>query len=154
MKARHLIGILCLTLALSCSRAIEPGLYTVQGGYVRVFLDSLGNKKAIMYRDTSALWADTLTFALTKELMGATDAALGNVQPENTSAIIALQQSSAVPLEIQKNALYDFTEHLGMIWLDFILHYYDASRVMLFREDGGRTDFSRPSFRMTVCMVG
>lgn len=77
-----------------------------------------------------------MTISLTKELMGATDAALGNVQPDNTSAIIALQQSSAVPLEIQKNALYDFAEHLGMIWLDFILHYYDASRVMLFRENG------------------
>ena len=64
MKARNLIGFLCLALALSCSRAVEPGLYTAQGGYVRVFLDSLGNKKAIMYRDTSALWADTLTFDL------------------------------------------------------------------------------------------
>ncbi|MBP5289308.1 MAG: hypothetical protein J6Z79_05485 [Clostridia bacterium] len=77
-----------------------------------------------------------MTVKLTKELMGATDAALGNVRPDNTSAIIALQQSSAIPLEIQKNALYDFTEQLGMIWLDFILHYYDASRIMLFREDG------------------
>ena len=64
MKARNLIGFLCLALALSCSRAVEPGLYTAQGGYVRVFLDSLGNKKAVMYRDTSALWADTLTFDL------------------------------------------------------------------------------------------
>ena len=64
MKTRHLVGILCLALALSCSRAVEPGLYTAQGGFVRVFLDSLGNKKAIMYRDTSALWADTLAFDL------------------------------------------------------------------------------------------
>ena len=64
MKTRHLIGLLCLALALSCSRAVEPGLYTAQGGFVRVFLDSLGNKKALMYRDTSALWADTLTFDL------------------------------------------------------------------------------------------
>ena len=64
MKTRHLIGILCLALALSCSRSVEPGLYTVQGGFVRVFLDSLGNKKAVMYRDTSALWADTLSFDL------------------------------------------------------------------------------------------
>jgi dienelactone hydrolase len=53
-----------MALALSCSRAVEPGLYTAQGGFVRVFLDSLGNKKALMYRDTSALWADTLTFDL------------------------------------------------------------------------------------------
>ncbi len=64
MKTRHLIGLFCLILALSCSRSVEPGLYTAQGGFVRVFLDSLGNKKAVMYRDTSALWADTLTFDL------------------------------------------------------------------------------------------
>lgn len=64
MKTRHLIGLFCLILALSCSRSVEPGLYTAQGGFVRVFFDSLGNKKAVMYRDTSALWADTLTFDL------------------------------------------------------------------------------------------
>ena len=46
-------------LALSCSRTVEPGLYTVQGGFVRVYQDSLGNTKALMYRDTSAIWADT-----------------------------------------------------------------------------------------------
>ena len=64
MRTRHLIGFLCLALLLSCSRAVEPGLYTLQGGFVRVYLDSLGNKKALMYRDTSALWADTLTIDL------------------------------------------------------------------------------------------
>ncbi len=77
-----------------------------------------------------------MTMNVTKELMGATDAALGNVNPENTSAIIALQQTSAVPLELQRKALYSALEHLGMIWLDFMFHYYDSSRVMLFREKG------------------
>ncbi len=77
-----------------------------------------------------------MTISVTKELMGATDAALGNVTPDNTSAIIALQQSSAVPLEMQRKALFATVERLGMIWLDFILHYYDPSRVMMFREKG------------------
>lgn len=75
-----------------------------------------------------------LALQLTKELMGATDAALGEVRPDNTSAIIALQQSSALPLENQKRALFAFVEEIGLIWLDFILHYYDASRVMLYRK--------------------
>ncbi len=77
-----------------------------------------------------------MTISVTKELMGATDAALGNVTPDNTSAIIALQQSSTVPLEMQKKALFGAVERLGMIWLDFILHYYDPARVMMFREKG------------------
>jgi hypothetical protein len=77
-----------------------------------------------------------MTLQVTKELMGATDAALGNVLPDNTSAIITLQQSSALPLELQRKALYATVERLGMIWLDFIFHYYDSSRMMLFRENG------------------
>ncbi len=77
-----------------------------------------------------------MTMNVTKELMGATDAALGNVEPDNTSAIIALQQSAAVPLELQRKALYTAVERLGMIWLDFVLCYYDSSRIMLFREKG------------------
>ena len=68
MNARRLILLgAVLALALSCSRSVEPGLYTVQGGYVRVYQDSLGNMKALMYRDTSALWADTLTIDLKEQ---------------------------------------------------------------------------------------
>ena len=56
-----------LALALSCTRSIEPGLYTLQGGFVRVYVDSLGNTKALMYRDTSGVWADTSTVDLKAE---------------------------------------------------------------------------------------
>ncbi|MBQ9545231.1 MAG: hypothetical protein IJV00_08905 [Clostridia bacterium] len=78
-----------------------------------------------------------LTVSMTKELMGATDAALGNVRPENTSAIIALQQSSQIPLENQRRSLFRAAEDLGMIWLDFILNYYDSSRLIVYRGADG-----------------
>lgn len=77
-----------------------------------------------------------MTMNITKELLGATDAALGEVVPENTSAIIALQNTSAVPLENQKKALFGMVEELGMIWLDYIFSYYDSSRVLMYRENG------------------
>ncbi len=77
-----------------------------------------------------------LTMNMTRELMGATDAALGNVDATNTSAILALQESSSKPLEIQRRALYSAVEELGMIWLDYILHYYDKNRIMMWRENG------------------
>ena len=64
---RLLLPGVVLALALSCSRSVEPGLYTVQDGYVRVYLDSLGNTKALMYRDTSSIWADTLTIDLKEQ---------------------------------------------------------------------------------------
>ena len=68
MTFRRLILLaFAIGLAFSCSKSIEPGLYTVQGGFVRVYVDSLGNTKALMYRDTSALWADTLSVDLKTE---------------------------------------------------------------------------------------
>jgi hypothetical protein len=60
----------------------------------------------------------------TKDMLGASDAALGDVKPENTSAIIAVQQASAVPLENVKMNLYQFVEDIGYIWLDFMANYY------------------------------
>ena len=38
----------------------------------------------------------------TKEMMGASDAALGNVKPDNTSAIIAVQPVSYTHLDVYK----------------------------------------------------
>lgn len=65
-----------------------------------------------------------LAVSMTKECMGATDAAMGNVKPDNTSAIIALQKSSSVPLEIVKQDLYQSIEDMGNIWLDMMRAYY------------------------------
>ncbi|MBQ9921445.1 MAG: hypothetical protein IJO52_04600 [Clostridia bacterium] len=77
-----------------------------------------------------------MTLNITKELLGATDAALGEVSPDNTSAIIALQNSASIPLENQRRALFAMMEQLGMIWLDYMFNYYDASRVIMYRENG------------------
>lgn len=50
------------------------------------------------------------TVSLTRDFMGASDAALGNVSPNNTSAIIALQQATSAPLQLNKLAFYRFAE--------------------------------------------
>ncbi len=71
-----------------------------------------------------------LAITTTKEFMGATDAALGDVVPNNTSAILALQQSSNLPLENVKRALYQFVEDIGLVWLDFLFAYYDDGRLV------------------------
>lgn len=57
------VVVACVVTA-ACSRAIEPGLYRTEDGFVRVYLDSLGNTKALMYRDTSSVWADTVSIDL------------------------------------------------------------------------------------------
>jgi hypothetical protein len=47
-----------------------------------------------------------LAIGYTQNFMGATDAAMGNVRPDNTSAIIALQRASGIPIETVKQELY------------------------------------------------
>jgi hypothetical protein len=74
-----------------------------------------------------------LAITLTKEFMGATDAALGAVRPDNTSAILALQKASSVPMELVKQNLFQCIEDLGCIWLDLMRAYYGVRYV----ETGG-----------------
>ena len=66
----------------------------------------------------------------TKECLGATDAQLGNVNPENTSAIIALQSSSQVPLENPQANKYEWVEDIGRILLDMMGTYYGERPVV------------------------
>ena len=72
-----------------------------------------------------------LAISMTKEFMGATDAALGNVRPDNTSAIIALQKASQVPMELTRQDLYQCIEDLGAVWLDLMRVYYGQRFVEL-----------------------
>ena len=62
----------------------------------------------------------------TQNFMGASDAALGNTRPDNTSAIIALQRASNAPLELVKQNMYQSVEDLGRIYLDMMRVYYKS----------------------------
>lgn len=72
-----------------------------------------------------------LAVTYTQNFLGATDAALGNVRPDNTSAIIALQQASGIPLETVKRNLHQCIEDLGRIYLDFMSNYYGLRLIEL-----------------------
>ena len=76
-----------------------------------------------------------LTMQNTKELMGANDAALGEVKPDNTSAIIALQEASSIPLEMIRRNLYQCLEDMANIWLEMMFEYYPDDRFLLFEND-------------------
>lgn len=67
----------------------------------------------------------------TKDLVGASDAALGDVKPENHSAIIAVQQAAAIPLETIKANLYQWVEDMGNIWLDFMATKYGRRNITI-----------------------
>jgi hypothetical protein len=96
----------------------------------------------------------------TMELMGASDTMLGNVNPENTSAIVANVQNSTVPLENVKSYVHQFVEDIGYIWLDFMLHKYKVPRKIAVDNDGVRqmilfdpSKLSKAKFRIKVDVI-
>lgn len=69
--------------------------------------------------------------AYTRDTMGASDAALGNVAPDNTSAIIAVQKATSMPLELQRQDFYTFVEDSVRVWLDMMAQNYGVRPVRL-----------------------
>lgn len=72
----------------------------------------------------------------TAELMGASEAALGTIRPDNTSAIIAVQNATAAPLELTKMEFYRFTEDWARIFLDLMGVHYGIRTVTIADEIG------------------
>jgi hypothetical protein len=74
------------------------------------------------------------TVDVTKDLMGATESALGAEQANNTSAILALQETSRVPLRQVRSSLHKCLEELANIWADMMCAYYPAERLLVTKE--------------------
>ena len=69
--------------------------------------------------------------AYTKECLGATDAQMGNVRPDNTSALMVLQTNAEVPLENIRAGLYEWVEDIAAILLDMMGTYYGKRPVVV-----------------------
>ncbi len=76
------------------------------------------------------------TIATTKDMMGATEAILGNINPTNASAIIAIQEASKVPLLQIKDAISGFAEDIANIWADMMCAYYPNERLVPYIDNG------------------
>lgn len=66
----------------------------------------------------SSLIANTLTQS------GANDSALGDVRPDNTSAIIAVREAALMPMQTVQNRYYAFIEDVARIWAEFWVTQY------------------------------
>lgn len=77
------------------------------------------------------------TIKYTKDLMGASDAALGNIKPDNTSAIVATQKAAGLPLDIQRLDFYNFLENAVRIFIDIMRAKYGVRTVRLKDVKGG-----------------
>lgn len=78
----------------------------------------------------------------TKELTGATDIVLGEADPTNTSAIIALREAAEVPLDQIRANLIACIENLAMIWLELYREYFPDAREYALEEQTVRLELS------------
>lgn len=65
----------------------------------------------------------------TRSFLGASDVAMGDSRPDNTSAIIALQRAANTPMEMTKQSLYQCVEDMGRIWIDMMSVKYGTRMV-------------------------
>lgn len=120
-----------------------------------------GDPKSAIYFDSPAgnMSAQVLelvdrSIQYTRESMGVTDAALGDVKPDNTSALIAAAEQTAAPLIFQKLANHQLWEDLVHIILDIFKEYYGLRDVYteIEQEDGTKikteaeVDFSQMDY--------
>lgn len=65
----------------------------------------------------------------TRSFLGASDVAMGDSRPDNTSAIIALQRAANTPMEMTKQNMYQCVEDMGRIWMDMMSVKYGVRMV-------------------------
>ena len=70
-----------------------------------------------------------MSFDKTHSLLGASDVAMGDSRPDNTSAIIALQRAANTPMELTKQQDYQCIEDAARIWIDMMSVYYGTRMV-------------------------
>jgi hypothetical protein len=75
-----------------------------------------------------SMFIDT-AISYTQKFLGASDVALGDTRPDNTSAIIALQRAAATPMELTKQSLLQSVVELGEIYKEFMAEYYGVRYV-------------------------
>ena len=90
---------------------------------------------ASMSHDAETLLAELLS--VTRELAGAGDAAMGNIDPEKASgaAITAVRDQASLPLNEQVAAYKQFVEDLALLWYDMEVAYLDETGMLVSYTD-------------------
>jgi hypothetical protein len=114
----------------------EPGqVLHFNGDGSRSITSSIGyvNPPAFLSQFTGmkdALITDTLVQS------GANDAALGDMRPENTSAIIAVREAATMPMQMIQTRFYRFIEDIHRVWAEFWVTMYGRRSLKIEDERG------------------
>ncbi|MBQ4160821.1 MAG: hypothetical protein IJD83_07825 [Clostridia bacterium] len=93
--------------------------------------DAITNAFKMPDLDASVMALTEKVYQYTQETMGASDAALGNIRPDNASAIVATQQATTAPLELVRRNFYQFVEDGVRIIIDLMRVHYGKRTVIV-----------------------
>ena len=80
--------------------------------------------------NVQGLIRDTMTQA------GVSSTLLGDIEPHNTSAIIAVREASLMPLTMMQSRFYTFIEDVARIWSEFWMAMYGCRKLKIADEQG------------------
>ena len=113
----------------------DPGqIVTVYGGEEEV-------SSAVRYVQPPAFsgqWEDSVATLINATLTqsGANSALLGDVSPNNTSAILAVREAASLPLTMIQRRFYSFCEDVARIWAEFWITQYGSRELRIEDERG------------------
>lgn len=98
-------------------------------------------RDAVRYVDPPAFSAqlDANVQGLIRDTMaqaGVSTTLLGDIEPHNTSAIIAVREASLMPLTMMQNRFYSFIEDVARVWSEFWMAMYGNRGLKIAEEQG------------------
>ena len=98
-------------------------------------------RDAVRYVDPPAFSAqlDANVQGLIRDTMaqaGVSTTLLGDIEPHNTSAIIAVREASLMPLTMMQNRFYSFIEDVARVWSEFWMTMYGNRGLKIAEEQG------------------
>jgi hypothetical protein len=61
---------------------------------------------------------------------------MGELNMDNTSALVVLQKASAIPLKSISRRFWRFIEDKARIWMDFFVNKYNVDRTLTYTDNG------------------
>ena len=120
---------------------ISDDITDTPGQVIKVYGSSDEVAGAIQYINPPA-WAAQYQNAIndlasnTLSDSGATEAALGQIKPDNAAAIIQMREASQQPMQVYQNRYYDYIEDVARIWCDMWLNKYGDRMLHIKTKNG------------------
>lgn len=130
-----------MPLMLVNGELVPEDITNEPGQIIRVWGNSEELDSAIRYinpPDFSSGYNQSVNQLISNTLSqcGATEAALGDSDAHNTSAIIELREAASQPLALLKNRYYRFIEDISLVWAEFFVTMYGRRSLKIKDENG------------------